>query len=169
MSAVGLESIEHTVQLTHKWINDLDARLGWGDKHRSFRLLRTVLQALGDWLSVNAAAGFGSQPPEPRGNSITSARGPSRRRSRSAARPISSREWIKRSKQTPSSSLPLLSRLCSNFCPTKSRLVEIEHVRHLCRGYQSALATSIAGRLKRIRRAEMTSRQERQPCSRMSW
>ena len=67
-SAVGLESIEHTVQLTHKWINDFDARLGWGDKHRSFRLLRTVLQALGDWLSVNGAAGFGSQPPElPRG------------------------------------------------------------------------------------------------------
>ena len=68
MSAVGLESIVHTVQLTHKWIKDLDARLGWGDKHRSFRLLRTVPQALGDWLSVNAAAGFGSQLPElPRG------------------------------------------------------------------------------------------------------
>ena len=47
MSAVGQESIEHTVQLTHKWLNDLDARPGWGDKQRSFRLLRTVLQALG--------------------------------------------------------------------------------------------------------------------------
>jgi uncharacterized protein (DUF2267 family) len=64
MSTVGLESIEHTVQLTHKWINDLDERLGWEDKHRSFRLLRTVLQALRDWLSVNAAAGFGAQLPE---------------------------------------------------------------------------------------------------------
>ena len=40
MSAFGLESIEYTVQLTHKWINDLDAHLGWDDKHRSFRLLR---------------------------------------------------------------------------------------------------------------------------------
>jgi hypothetical protein len=79
-SAVGLESIEHTVQLTHKWTNDFDARLGWGDKHRSFRLLRTVLQALGDWLSVNGAAGFGSQPPELPRESITSAGGPSRRR-----------------------------------------------------------------------------------------
>ena len=64
MSALGLESIEHTVQLTHKWINDLDARLGWEDKHRSFRLLRTVLQALRDWLPVGAAAGFGAQLPE---------------------------------------------------------------------------------------------------------
>ena len=32
MSALGRKSIEHTVQLTHKWMNDLDARLGWDDK-----------------------------------------------------------------------------------------------------------------------------------------
>ncbi len=64
MSAVGLESIDHTVQLTHIWINELDARLGWADKHRSYRLLRTVLQAVRDWLSVNEAAGFGAQLPE---------------------------------------------------------------------------------------------------------
>ena len=46
MSALGLESIEHTVQLSDKWKNDLDARLGWGDKHRG--LLRTVLKAVRD-------------------------------------------------------------------------------------------------------------------------
>ena len=64
MSAVGLESIDHTVQLTHIWINELDARLEWADKHRSYRLLRTVLQGVRDWLSVNEAAGFGAQLPE---------------------------------------------------------------------------------------------------------
>jgi uncharacterized protein (DUF2267 family) len=64
MSTVGLESIDHTVQLTHVWINDLDVRLGWENKHRSYRLLRTVLQALRDWLPVNEAAGFGAQLPE---------------------------------------------------------------------------------------------------------
>lgn len=64
MSAIGLESIDHTVQLTHIWINELDDRLGWADKHRSYRLLRTVLQAVRDWLSVNEAAGFGAQLPE---------------------------------------------------------------------------------------------------------
>ena len=64
MSAVSLESIDHTVQLTHIWINDLDARLGWENKHRSYRLLRTVLQAVRDWLPVNEAAGFGAQLPE---------------------------------------------------------------------------------------------------------
>ena len=64
MSAVGLESIEHTVQLTHTWINDLDARLGWDNKHRSYRLLRTVLQAIRDWLKVEEAVKFGAQLPE---------------------------------------------------------------------------------------------------------
>ena len=64
MSAVGLESIEHTVQLTHTWINGLDARLGWDDKHRSYRLLRTVLQAICDWLKVEEAVKFGAQLPE---------------------------------------------------------------------------------------------------------
>jgi uncharacterized protein (DUF2267 family) len=64
MSNVGLESIDHTVQLTHQWINDLDTRLGWDNKHRSFRLLRAVLQAVRDWLPVNDAAHFGAQLPE---------------------------------------------------------------------------------------------------------
>ena len=64
MSAVGLEGIDHTVQLTHIWINDLDARLGWENKHRSYRLLRIALQTLRDWLMVEEAAGFGAQLPE---------------------------------------------------------------------------------------------------------
>jgi uncharacterized protein (DUF2267 family) len=63
MTAIGLESIDHTVQLTHIWINDLDARLGWENKHRSFRLLRIVLQAVRDWLPVNEAVDFGAQLP----------------------------------------------------------------------------------------------------------
>ena len=63
MSTVGLESIDHTVQLTHSWINELDALVGWGSKARSYRLLRTVLQALRDWLPVNDAAHFGAQLP----------------------------------------------------------------------------------------------------------
>ena len=64
MSAVGLASIEHTVQLTHVWINALDTRLGWDNKPRSYRLLRTVLQSVRDWLPVNEAAGLGAQLPE---------------------------------------------------------------------------------------------------------
>ena len=64
MSATGLEVLEHTVQLTHEWINDLDMQLGWNDEKRSYRLLKAVLHALGDWLPVNEAADLAAQLPE---------------------------------------------------------------------------------------------------------
>jgi uncharacterized protein (DUF2267 family) len=63
MSTTGLESIEHTVHLTHAWINELDAMLGWDNKARSYRLLRSVLQALRDWLPISEAADFAAQLP----------------------------------------------------------------------------------------------------------
>ncbi len=63
MSSQGLESIEQSVQATHRWINELDERLGWADKARSYRLLRTVLQALRDWLQVNEAVDLAAQMP----------------------------------------------------------------------------------------------------------
>ncbi len=64
MSATGLEVLDHTVQLTHEWINDLDTQLGWNDKKRSYRLLKAVLHALRDWLPVNEAADLAAQLPE---------------------------------------------------------------------------------------------------------
>ena len=59
----GLESLDHTVQLTHIWINDLDARLEWNNKPRSYRLLKAVLHAVRDWLPVNEAVDLGAQLP----------------------------------------------------------------------------------------------------------
>jgi uncharacterized protein (DUF2267 family) len=63
MSAVGLEGLDHTVQLTHIWINELDDRLGWNNKPRSYRLLKAVLHALRDWLQLNEAVDFAAQLP----------------------------------------------------------------------------------------------------------
>ena len=63
MSAQGLEGLDHTVQLTHIWINDLDDRLSWNDKARSYRLLKAVLHALRDSLKVNEAVDLGAQLP----------------------------------------------------------------------------------------------------------
>jgi uncharacterized protein (DUF2267 family) len=63
VSAAHLESIDHTVQLTHVWINELDARLVWDNKSRSYRLLRAVLQALRDWLPINEAVDLAAQLP----------------------------------------------------------------------------------------------------------
>jgi len=64
MSAQGLEHLDHTVQLTHIWINDLDGRLDWNDKTRSYRLLKAVLHTLRDSLRVNEAVDLGAQLPE---------------------------------------------------------------------------------------------------------
>ena len=63
MSTTGLEGLEHTVQLTHIWINDLDARLEWNNKARSYRLLKAVLHALRDWLPLAEAVDLGAQLP----------------------------------------------------------------------------------------------------------
>ena len=61
--SIGLESIDHTVQLTHAWINDLDSQLRWNDKHKSYRVLAAVLHALRDWLPINEAADLAAQLP----------------------------------------------------------------------------------------------------------
>jgi uncharacterized protein (DUF2267 family) len=63
MSATGLETFEHTVQLTHIWVNELDERLGWNNKPRAYRLLKATLQALRDWLPLAEMAHFGAQLP----------------------------------------------------------------------------------------------------------
>jgi uncharacterized protein (DUF2267 family) len=63
MSAVGLESIDHTVQLTHQWINDLNNQLKWNNKARAYRLLRVVLHGIRDWVQVDEAADFAAQLP----------------------------------------------------------------------------------------------------------
>jgi uncharacterized protein (DUF2267 family) len=63
MSTVGLESLDHTVQLSHIWINDLDERLGWNKRARAYRLLKAVLHSLRDWLQINEAADLAAQLP----------------------------------------------------------------------------------------------------------
>jgi uncharacterized protein (DUF2267 family) len=63
MSAVGLEALDHTVQLSHIWINDLDERLGWNNKPRAYRLLKAVLHALRDCLQINESADLAAQLP----------------------------------------------------------------------------------------------------------
>lgn len=63
MSATGLQSIDHSIQLTHEWINEVMTRLDWDNKPRAYRLLRETLHALRDWLPVNEAAHLSAQLP----------------------------------------------------------------------------------------------------------
>jgi uncharacterized protein (DUF2267 family) len=60
---VELKGIDHSVQLTHIWINAVEARVGQRNKRHAFRLLKAVLHAVRDWLPINEAADFGAQLP----------------------------------------------------------------------------------------------------------
>lgn len=63
MSAQGLEAIDHTVQLTHEWINELAGRLGWASKRSALRLMRAVLHQVRDRISQDELAQFSAQLP----------------------------------------------------------------------------------------------------------
>ncbi len=64
MSDFGLKSIDHTLHLTHIWLNELLERTSWSDKKRAYRLLRATLQAKRDHLPVNEAVDLGAQLPQ---------------------------------------------------------------------------------------------------------
>lgn len=63
MTTPGLEILNRNVQVTHEWINELDAKLGWNDKTRTYRLLRVTLQTLRDCLPLAEIADFSAQMP----------------------------------------------------------------------------------------------------------
>lgn len=63
MSTQGLEVIEHTVHVTHQWINELAGRLDWSSKRSTLRLLRTTLHQVRDYLLVDELAQFSAQLP----------------------------------------------------------------------------------------------------------
>lgn len=63
MSAQDLEVLDHTVQLTHEWINEARERLGWRSSRDALRLLRVTLTELRDRLSHEEAAQLSAQMP----------------------------------------------------------------------------------------------------------
>lgn len=63
MAAGHIEAIDHTIQTTNIWLNELDEAIGWNHRQRSYRLLRAVLHALRDLMPVNEATDLGAQLP----------------------------------------------------------------------------------------------------------
>jgi uncharacterized protein (DUF2267 family) len=63
MSLTGLAAFDSTIHTTNQWLHELNAELNWMDRHRTFHVLRAVLHALRDRLSVDAAAALGAQLP----------------------------------------------------------------------------------------------------------
>ena len=63
MTGQGLEVIDHSVQVTHAWINELAGRLDWSSKRNALRLLRVTLQRVRDHLPGDELAQFSAQVP----------------------------------------------------------------------------------------------------------
>lgn len=63
MSATGVQAFDQTIATAIPWINDLSNRLGWDDRDRAYKALRSVLHALRDRLGVNEACHFAAQLP----------------------------------------------------------------------------------------------------------
>jgi len=59
----GIDTFEHSLQLTNIWLKDVMARLGTDDRHIAYLALRTTLHALRDRLTVEEAAHLGAQLP----------------------------------------------------------------------------------------------------------
>ena len=56
-------TIEHSTELTDKWVRSINYQVDWDDPNRSFQLLRATLHALRDALPINEAIEFAAQMP----------------------------------------------------------------------------------------------------------
>ncbi|MFK7837445.1 MAG: DUF2267 domain-containing protein [Sulfitobacter sp.] len=63
MTAQGLEGIDHSVHLTHEWVNELADRLDYASHRSALRLMRVVLHRVRDHLMVNEVAQLSAQLP----------------------------------------------------------------------------------------------------------
>ncbi|MEM7644014.1 MAG: DUF2267 domain-containing protein [Pseudomonadota bacterium] len=63
MSAQDLQVLDHTLQLTHDWINELRDRLGWSSSRDALRLMRAVLTEIRDRIPHDEAAQLSAQMP----------------------------------------------------------------------------------------------------------
>lgn len=63
MTAQGLQVIDHSVHVTHEWINELTGRLGYGSKRSALRLMRVTLHHIRDHLVVDEIAQLSAQLP----------------------------------------------------------------------------------------------------------
>ncbi len=63
MTAQGLEAIDHSVQMTHEWVNELAERLDYVSHRRALRLMRVVMHRIRDHLLTNEVAQLSAQLP----------------------------------------------------------------------------------------------------------
>lgn len=63
MTTTTITAFESTVQTTNEWLHTLNGQLGRDDPQQAYRVLRAVLMALRDRLTVEEATDLGAQLP----------------------------------------------------------------------------------------------------------
>lgn len=63
MSVTAIAPIEHTVHTTNSWLEELREELSLSDRQQAYHVLRAVLHALRDRLTVAEAVDLGAQLP----------------------------------------------------------------------------------------------------------
>jgi uncharacterized protein (DUF2267 family) len=63
MTMTGLRVFDETVHATNTWLHEITSRLGWDDRRKGYRALRSSLHALRDRMPVTEAAHFSAQLP----------------------------------------------------------------------------------------------------------
>jgi len=63
MTTMEISAFQSTLQTTTDWLGELSAELGRDDPQQAYRMLRAVLLALRDRMTVEEATDFGAQLP----------------------------------------------------------------------------------------------------------
>ena len=63
MNWTDISAFQNTLQVTMDWLKELDAELHRGDPRQLYRMLRAVLMALRDRMTVQEATDLGAQLP----------------------------------------------------------------------------------------------------------
>jgi uncharacterized protein (DUF2267 family) len=63
MANTGIPAFSHAAQQAQQWIKELSEDLNWSDQGRAYRLFKSVLHAVRDWVSAEEATDFSAQMP----------------------------------------------------------------------------------------------------------
>jgi len=63
MTSTTISAFESTLQTTNEWLHELNEQVGRDDSQQAYRMLRAVLMALRDRLTVEEATDLGAQLP----------------------------------------------------------------------------------------------------------
>ncbi len=63
MTATGLRNLDSAIQTFNVWLKELDEKLHWQKRQKSYKALRVTLHAIRDHLTINQSAHFSAQLP----------------------------------------------------------------------------------------------------------